>query len=101
MSLLCLLMAPRMLETAQKFGGRPRIVLVASEVHYLTSFDDAQGCLAGTRKELINACMDFLTAPNPQQCICLVVGPAGSGKTTLAHTIAARCESMGILGASH
>ncbi|RXW18593.1 hypothetical protein EST38_g7258 [Candolleomyces aberdarensis] len=41
-SLLCLLLAPRMVETAQKFGGRPRIVVVASEVHYLTSLDDAQ-----------------------------------------------------------
>jgi hypothetical protein len=41
-SLLCLLLAPRILETAQKFGGRPRIVIVASEVHYFTSLDDAQ-----------------------------------------------------------
>ncbi|KAJ2930251.1 hypothetical protein H1R20_g6820, partial [Candolleomyces eurysporus] len=33
-SLLCLLLAPRMVETGEKFKTKPRLVVVGSEVHY-------------------------------------------------------------------
>lgn len=39
-SLLCLLLAPRLVETAQQYGGRPRISIVSSEVHYWTIFPE-------------------------------------------------------------
>ncbi|RXW19382.1 hypothetical protein EST38_g6481 [Candolleomyces aberdarensis] len=39
-SLLCLLLAPRVVETAQNFNKNARIVVVASEVHYWAKLDD-------------------------------------------------------------
>ncbi|KXN83073.1 WW domain-containing oxidoreductase [Leucoagaricus sp. SymC.cos] len=39
-SLLAFLLLPRMQETAKKFNTTPRLVVVASEVHYWTSMED-------------------------------------------------------------
>ncbi|KXN85954.1 WW domain-containing oxidoreductase [Leucoagaricus sp. SymC.cos] len=39
-SLLAFLLLPRMQETAKKFNTTPRLVVVASEVHYWTSIED-------------------------------------------------------------
>lgn len=39
-SLLALLLLPRMLDTAKQFNTIPRIVIVSSEVHFWTSFED-------------------------------------------------------------
>ncbi|KAJ2930295.1 hypothetical protein H1R20_g6819, partial [Candolleomyces eurysporus] len=39
-SLLCLLLAPRMVETGEKFKTKPRLVVVCSEVHYWTTLKD-------------------------------------------------------------
>ncbi|KAF5325729.1 hypothetical protein D9611_000467 [Ephemerocybe angulata] len=40
-SLLCLLLAPRLVETGKKYGTRPRIAIVSSSVHYWVEFDDS------------------------------------------------------------
>ncbi|RXW25015.1 hypothetical protein EST38_g789 [Candolleomyces aberdarensis] len=37
-SLLCLLLAPRMVETGEKLKTKPRLVVVGSEVHYWSTF---------------------------------------------------------------
>ncbi|KAJ2919907.1 hypothetical protein MD484_g391, partial [Candolleomyces efflorescens] len=39
-SLLCLLLAPRMVETGERYKTKPRLVVVASEVHYWTTLKD-------------------------------------------------------------
>ncbi|KAF5325665.1 hypothetical protein D9611_000371 [Ephemerocybe angulata] len=39
-SLLCLRLAPRLVETSMKYGTRPRIVVVSSEMHYGVSFPE-------------------------------------------------------------
>ncbi|TFK39464.1 hypothetical protein BDQ12DRAFT_649951 [Crucibulum laeve] len=41
LSLLALRLLPRMVETARKYSTTPRLVLVSSEVHYLTRFNKA------------------------------------------------------------
>ncbi|KAF5325781.1 hypothetical protein D9611_000445 [Ephemerocybe angulata] len=38
--LLCMLLAPRMVETARRYDTQPRIVIVSREVHYWTSFPE-------------------------------------------------------------
>lgn len=39
-SLLAFLLLPRILETAKQYNTTPRIVVVASEVHYWTKLED-------------------------------------------------------------
>ncbi|KAF9552314.1 short-chain dehydrogenase [Agrocybe pediades] len=40
-SLLALLLLPRMIDTAKKYNTTPRLVVVASSVHYWTQFDES------------------------------------------------------------
>ncbi|KAJ3528349.1 hypothetical protein NMY22_g9456 [Coprinellus aureogranulatus] len=39
-SLLCFLLAPRLVETAREHGSRPRVTIVSSEVHYWVTFPE-------------------------------------------------------------
>ncbi|KDQ10779.1 hypothetical protein BOTBODRAFT_177852 [Botryobasidium botryosum FD-172 SS1] len=66
------------------------------------SWSPTNGCLAGTREALIEEIMDWIrgsSASGGAEILCLT-GVAGSGKTAIAHTIAQRCHSEGILASS-
>ncbi|KAJ6487473.1 WD40 repeat-like protein [Mycena vitilis] len=55
----------------------------------------------GTRVEIIQDIMTFLThAPNPLQRVLMLSGSAGSGKSTIAKTIACLLADSHVLGAS-
>ncbi|KAJ2933351.1 hypothetical protein H1R20_g3738, partial [Candolleomyces eurysporus] len=53
-SLLCLLLAPRIVETATKYGTRPRIVVVTSELHYWAHLDDTKVINAPSPFQILN-----------------------------------------------
>ncbi|KAJ6487444.1 WD40-repeat-containing domain protein [Mycena vitilis] len=58
-------------------------------------------CMDGTRVEIIQDIMTFLThAPNPLQRVLMLSGSAGSGKSTIAKTIACLLADSHVLGAS-
>ncbi|KAG6840805.1 hypothetical protein C0991_004160 [Blastosporella zonata] len=60
--------------------------------------DDA--CLPGTRTALIREIMQSLKSGDPASQICLLSGVAGSGKSTIAHSIAKACSDESILASS-
>ncbi|KAF7366494.1 WD-REPEATS-REGION domain-containing protein [Mycena sanguinolenta] len=56
----------------------------------------AQRCMDGTRVEIIQDIIEHLTCPpDPLLRLVLCSGPAGSGKSTIAKTIAAHLEDHG------
>ena len=56
-------------------------------------------CLPNTRQELLKSITDWVTTPSPDQNIFWLHGPAGSGKSTIATTIAEYFRELGRLGA--
>jgi AAA ATPase domain len=66
-------------------------------------FDPAKGCLPGTRKEIIKEICEWVNNPNGKDVprIFLLTGVAGSGKSTIAHTIARLFDRLERLGSSY
>jgi hypothetical protein len=56
------------------------------------------GCLPGTRKQLLNEIMDWFADDGPS--VYWLRGLAGTGKTTIARSVADLAEQQGLLGAS-
>jgi hypothetical protein len=56
-------------------------------------------CLPDTRQDLLKSITDWLTTPSPDQNIFWLCGLAGSGKSTIATTIAEYFRELGRLGA--
>ncbi|KAF7969757.1 hypothetical protein HWV62_26048 [Athelia sp. TMB] len=68
-----------------------------------SSWDPSKVCLAGTRAELVGKIWEFIstaTSRSRSARILLVTGPAGVGKTAVAHSIAQRCRAEGVLASS-
>ncbi|KIJ49834.1 hypothetical protein M422DRAFT_246201, partial [Sphaerobolus stellatus SS14] len=69
-------------------------------------FESGKGCLPGTRTGILDdLCNWVLAEPNPEQHdltqnICVLFGPAGSGKSAIAHTVAKHFNSLGRLASS-
>jgi len=57
-------------------------------------------CLAGTRKRQIKTVMDWIEANEEMKPLFVVLGPAGSGKSSLLRTIARICKEKKCLAAS-
>jgi WD40 repeat protein len=57
-----------------------------------------QGCLPGTREKLLNEIMDWFADDGPS--VYWLRGLAGTGKTTIARSVADLAEQQGLLGAS-
>src|ERR1700733_9205892 len=53
--------------------------------------EHASTCQEGTRKEVLSKLIGWSTA-NDGYPVCWLEGPAGSGKSTILHTIAKRCD---------
>src|SRR6266511_796612 len=53
------------------------------------------GCLPGTRKEQIEEIMEWVAMPGNKKPCFVVLGPAGSGKSSLLWTIAQACKDTG------
>lgn len=63
------------------------------------SFQTSKTCLPGTRVALLDDISDWLNNNTDQQ-ILLLTGGAGTGKSTVAHTIAQRYKELHRLGSS-
>jgi AcrR family transcriptional regulator len=57
------------------------------------------GCLPGTRKQLLNEIMDWFADDGPS--VYWLRGLAGTGKTTIARSVADLAEQQGLLGGSY
>lgn len=67
------------------------------------SWDRYRVCLEHTRHNIINTIIAWLNIPSSaghDKRIFLLIGVAGSGKSTIAHTVAQRCETNGQLATS-
>jgi hypothetical protein len=65
-------------------------------------FDPEKVCLPHTRDDVIDEINEWINKPNGDDvpCIFYLSGVAGSGKSTIAHTIALRYDQLGRLGSS-
>jgi AAA ATPase domain len=65
-------------------------------------FDPEKVCLPHTRDNIIDEINEWINSPNSDDVprIFYLSGVAGSGKSTIAHTIAHRYEQLGRLGSS-
>lgn len=57
------------------------------------------GCLPGTRKEQIKKVMNWIEAKGSKKPLFVVLGPAGSGKSSLLWTVAQICKDKGFYAA--
>ena len=59
----------------------------------------SSGCLKSTREDQINTIMNWIESERKKNPAFLVLGPAGSGKTSLLNTIAEICKRKGYYAA--
>ena len=65
-------------------------------------YSQEKGCLPGTRESLIRDICDILNNPiEDAPRVCLLTGAAGSGKSTVAHSIAGLYDGQMRLGSSY
>ncbi|KIJ52117.1 hypothetical protein M422DRAFT_243711, partial [Sphaerobolus stellatus SS14] len=63
-------------------------------------FDSTKGCLPGTRIKILQGIYNWANDREHQQRIFLLTGPAGAGKSSIAHTVANTFNQLGQLGSS-
>ena len=69
--------------------------IAMSAYHDSNERSASSGCLKGTRKDQIEAIMKWIESAREKKPAFLVLGPAGSGKTSLLNNIAENCKSKG------
>lgn len=81
-----------------RLEGLPRAKYARYNAHRA---DPLQGCLEGTRVDILEEIYIWANREDDQvPCVFWVHGLAGTGKSTLAYTVAERSERNGTLGAS-
>jgi AcrR family transcriptional regulator len=85
---------------ARSERSRPEMLdrLHAVTAAFVKSDTGPQGCLPGTREMLLNEIMDWFADDGPS--VYWLRGLAGTGKTTIARSVANLAEQQGLLGAS-
>ena len=63
-------------------------------------FNREKECLAGTREELLDEITDWINSTEDVPRVYLLSGGAGTGKSSIAHTVARRFDALGRLGSS-
>ncbi|KAI0309827.1 hypothetical protein OF83DRAFT_1179174 [Amylostereum chailletii] len=63
-------------------------------------FELEKGCLLGTRKAVLTTIENWINDSDDPRRVCVVFGPAGTGKSSIAHEIADRFRKLGRLGSS-
>ncbi|EIN12156.1 WD40 repeat-like protein [Punctularia strigosozonata HHB-11173 SS5] len=64
-------------------------------------FNSEKRCLPGTRQTILQNIVDWINDPLDPRRMFLLSGPAGSGKSAIAHTIAALFHEIRCLGSSY
>src|SRR6201999_1469958 len=91
---LGLLSHPECLEQDRRLDDLPGAKL--SEVQY----DPLRACLPGTRTQLLDNIFTWIHSSDPNsERILWLSGPAGTGKSSVANSVAERMDSVGLLGA--
>ncbi|KIJ52189.1 hypothetical protein M422DRAFT_243794 [Sphaerobolus stellatus SS14] len=67
---------------------------------YGASYQSGKACLPGTRVEVLQRISDWVCNADSQEQIFLLIAPAGSGKSAIAHSIAKTFDRLGRLGSS-
>src|SRR5438477_9306785 len=57
------------------------------------AYDHGLQCLPGTRQDILSQLYDWIDSKKPGDNVFWLSGPAGSGKTTIASTVAAQLDS--------
>jgi hypothetical protein len=78
---------------------KEHVALNASYNSRERELEHATVCEEGTRRGVLDNISAWSTAPNGHP-ICWLQGPAGTGKSTVAHTIAKQCDDVGMLAFS-
>jgi len=73
--------------------------IAMSAYHDSNERSASSGCLEGTRQEQIKAITYWIEAEDEKKPFFLVLGPAGSGKTSLLNKIAENCKAKGCYAA--
>jgi WD40 repeat protein len=81
-----------------KFHSETLKELKSVTAAFVKSDTGPQGCLPGTREKLLNEVMDWFADDGPS--VYWLRGLAGTGKTTIARSVADLAEQQGLLGAS-
>ena len=63
-------------------------------------YDPYKQCLGGTRQQIIEEITEWANSVDDPHRILLLTGVAGSGKSTIAHTVARLFDHLKRLGAS-
>lgn len=63
-------------------------------------YDPSKKCLTGTRNNIVDEIIDWVNSGENVPSIFLLTGVAGSGKSTIAHTVAGCFDKLKRLGAS-
>ncbi|KIJ26367.1 hypothetical protein M422DRAFT_272569 [Sphaerobolus stellatus SS14] len=63
-------------------------------------YKSGKGCILGTRVTILDTIIHWAFQEDPKSHICLLMGPAGSGKSAIAHSIARIFAGLGRLGSS-
>ncbi|EIN12254.1 hypothetical protein PUNSTDRAFT_60533, partial [Punctularia strigosozonata HHB-11173 SS5] len=64
-------------------------------------FNSSKRCLPGTRERILQIIIDWINDPDDTRRMLLLAGPAGTGKSAIAHTIAAMFHEIRRLGSSY
>ncbi|KZO94955.1 hypothetical protein CALVIDRAFT_565074 [Calocera viscosa TUFC12733] len=85
-------------ETRALQGPLPRVIMDLP-ITEGTSWDPDRTCLPGTRTWILDEIMDWIHGPDAERGakVFWLTGPAGSGKTTVAHTVSQAAHDAGIL----
>ena len=80
-------------------GRLPHVENASYDTRQAPDNEEPQGCMADTRKQILAELEEWATdeaAPN----VCWLNGMAGTGKTSIAHTLSERLDEKQMLGAS-
>ncbi|KIJ52844.1 hypothetical protein M422DRAFT_242776 [Sphaerobolus stellatus SS14] len=64
------------------------------------SYKSEEVCIPGTRVKVLDDIAHWAVKEDVDSRICLLLGPAGAGKSAIAHSIAHKFEDLGCLGSS-
>ena len=80
-------------------GRLPHAKNASYDTRQVPDNDEPQGCMAGTRKEILDELEEWAIEDAAPK-VCWLNGMAGTGKTSIAHTLSERLDEKQMLGAS-
>ena len=82
-----------------EIGNLPHAKSASYDTHQAPDNEEPQGCMAGTHERILDVLEEWATSDTPSKVFWLN-GMAGTGKTSIAHTLCERLDEKQMLGAS-